>query len=432
MTGRLIVAACTAAAACVLALAAALLVAVATAGGYLEQAESAQRQSAAVSAIEATVAGIVLRAPHERAAPSASLRRQLADYRRSIAQEPGASLAGRRIEADNAAVLMTIADAAMRAPDTQRALAALDRLSRAVMRIGAAERAEARAVERAMAMLRGRMRWLGIGLALAAVMLGGLAWRTLIGANRRLGSLVAVRTAEADARTARLAEIDRTRRLFFAKLSHELRTPVTVLRGEAEVALRIDDDPEALRGALAHVIASAGFLERRLEELLGLAAAEDGRLTLVAASFDLADTVRQAIATAAPFARSSGIRLDMQVPDHVVMMHGDARWMIQAQLAVLDNAVKFSPDSSVILVRLDVQGEDAVLEFADRGIGIDGIDPACLFEPYHQADTGRARGGVGLGLALTAWIVEQHDGRIAARPREGGGCVIRISVPVSA
>ena len=432
MTTRQTVAACTAAAACVIALAAALLIGVTAAGRYLEQAESAQRQSAAVSAIEATVAGIVLRPPAERAVPLAALRGQLADYRRSIAQEPGASAAGRRIEAGNAATLMAIADAATRAPDTAQARAALDRLSRAVIRIGMAERAEGVAVEQAMAVLRGRMRWLAIGLAFAAVALGGLAWRTLVTANRRLGALVTVRTAEAEARSARLAEIDRTRRLFFAKLSHELRTPVTVLRGEAEVALRIDDDPGALRAALGHVIASAGFLERRLEELLGLAAAEDGRLTLVSTRFDLAALVRQSIVAAGPFARSNEIRLVLTGPDDAVMIDGDARWLMQALLAVLDNAVKFSFDGSEIHTDLRIGDGQAILEIADRGIGIDGIDPACLFEPYHQSDTGRTRGGVGLGLALTAWIVGQHGGQIAARPREGGGCVIRISVPVSA
>lgn len=414
---------------CVVGLAVAVLTGVGSATRYLEQAGWSQRQSAAVSAIEAAAAGVMLRPIAARGPALAVLRGQIRAYRLSIRDERAVHAGEQRAEAGRGARLAALVERATTAPD---ALAALDQLRDLVGRIGAAERAEGRRVEQAMAALRRRMLWLGIGLAAAAAVLGGLAWGALAGANRRLARLVAVRTQEADARAGRLAEIDRTRRLFFAKLSHELRTPVTVLRGEAEVALRIDDDAGALRDALGHVVASAGYLERRLEELLGIASAEDGRLTLDLVPFDLGALICAVAGQAGPFARSSAIRLDVDVPDVPVAVVGDARWIRQAVLALVDNAVKFSFEDKAVALSLRIEDAKAVIAVADRGVGLGDIDPARMFEAYHQSAAGRARGGVGLGLALAAWIVEQHGGRIAARAREEGGCVIRIELPVAA
>src|SRR5690606_38683704 len=168
--------------------------------------------------------------------------------------------------------------------------------------------------------------------------------RALARQNEDLEAQVAQRTAEIEASNERLAEIDRTRREFFSRVSHELRTPATVIRGEAEVALR---DPHApadhLREALEHVAANSAFLQRRLDDLLALARAEDGRVTLRREPVRLDRLLNEVVALAEPYTRSSGLTLigdGLDRPDLVI--EGDESWLQQALLVLVDNAAKFA------------------------------------------------------------------------------------------
>jgi signal transduction histidine kinase len=184
-------------------------------------------------------------------------------------------------------------------------------------------------------------------VALACAGVGGwLLWRS----NRTLGALV-------EARTARIAAVDASRRLFFAKASHELRTPVAGLRSAAEVALEAaGDDTTMLREALHQAVAGATFLSHRIDELLGLAGADEGQLVLAQARFDLAQCVGEALAEAKAYARSVEVELALVLPDDAASglpMTGDARWLRQALLAVIENGLKFAPMHSVLVVAVE-------------------------------------------------------------------------------
>jgi signal transduction histidine kinase len=249
--------------------------------------------------------------------------------------------------------------------------------------------------------------------------------------NRGLEGQIVERTAEIEASRARLAEVDRTRRLFFSRVSHELRTPVTVIRGEAEVALR---DPAAparrLRASLEHVVANGQFLQRRLDDLLAVARAEDGRVTLAREPVDLGAIVRQAVAVAEPFARSSGIGMKAVLPNGPgPATLGDPSWLQQALLALIDNAVKFAPDSREIEVALRVEGDSARIAVADGGAGVDPAELTALFESYYQVPGRPTNGGSGLGLSVARWVAEQHGGSITAENRFEQGLVIEIRLP---
>lgn len=301
--------------------------------------------------------------------------------------------------------------------------AALDRL---IDRIAQREQAEAADTARKMAALRRDARLLAIllaGCAMVSAVIGGLILAT---ANRRLARAVA-------ARTAQIAAVDASRRLFFAKVSHELKTPVTIMRGEAEVALAIGaENSTILTAALREVVAHSELLDRRVEELLALSQAEDGQLALVRAPVDLGAVVRAAAARVARHAVSNNIDIRLTV-DAPIALQGDARWLEQAVVAVLDNAIKFSPEQAgvdVSVARCD-QG-DAIVTIADRGRGVARDSLPKLFDAYYQTDEGRARGGNGLGLALSRWIVEQQGGTASAGQREGGGCLVTLTLPVAA
>lgn len=255
----------------------------------------------------------------------------------------------------------------------------------------------------------------------------------LADANSCLERDVADRTAALAERNDRLAAIDANRRLFFAQVSHELRTPITVIMGEAEVALRDDRaDADALRDALRHIVANGEFAQRRLEDLLGVAGAEDGRLTLHREAIDLGDVMRTATARARPYARSSGVTITEHSPTGPVEAAGDASWLQQALLALIDNAVKHASSGCAIRMSLEHDGANAAFSVTDDGPGVSSEDLPLLFDTWHQTAAGRRRGGSGLGLAIARWVTEAHHGSIAAHNHIGGGLTVRISLPLAA
>lgn len=390
---------------------AAFLFSLASASRHFDRAAAAQAQMAAVARIEAIAAA---------GFPRRQLVAALRDYGSSIAREttllpPGSrEQAAQRAEAMEARRLAALA------------LTSADRgaMRGMVARIAARERAEVAQVEDALRGLRRRTSWLAILLAAGSLAAAALGAFLLLRANRDLGR-------EVDARTAELQAVDRSRRLFFAKASHELRTPVTVMRGEAEVTL---SDPHAsvadLRQSLAHVAANADFLGRRIEELLGLSKADDGQLALSIQPVSLTQLVRASVEGAQGYARSADVRIDLSAPGAPLRLSGDGRWLGQALLAVIDNGVKFSPQNAALHVALTAQGDRAAIAVTDHGPGMLAEELPRIFDAYYQTEEGRMRGGTGLGLALARWVVEQHGGTIMAANDPAGGCQIRIELPL--
>jgi signal transduction histidine kinase len=233
------------------------------------------------------------------------------------------------------------------------------------------------------------------------------------------------------ARTARIEAVDASRRLFFAKASHELRTPVAAMRSAAEVALdQRDAKAAALRDALEQVAAQAGFLTHRIDELLALASADDGRLALADARFDLGAVVAGAVTAARGYAASVDVAIDLTAPQGALPMRGDARWLGQAFLAVIDNGLKFAPMGSALAVDVVADSGLARIGVRDHGPGVMESELPRIFDAYYQAQEGRQRGGSGLGLALARWVVERHGGTVTAANEAGGGCIIRFALPL--
>lgn len=253
----------------------------------------------------------------------------------------------------------------------------------------------------------------------------------LTGANDALEDTVRERTRQLEESSERLRAIDASRRLFFGKISHELRTPVTVLSGEAEVALRSrDESVDGYRTALEHILATSGYLRRRLNDLIGLARSEDGRVHLERERMSLRDGLREAATVAEAYARSSSVFLVTDAGSEPAWILGDASWIRQATLALIDNAVKFSPADGRVSARIERGRHWHAIEIADQGPGISAEMLPKIFDPYYQTVDGRERGGAGLGLAVARWVSEQHGGRISARNAYDGGLVVRMEFPV--
>lgn len=243
-------------------------------------------------------------------------------------------------------------------------------------------------------------------------------------ANADLEHKVAERTLSLKESNERLKAVDKNRQQFLEDVSHELRSPATILLGEADVALR---DPAAdhkvYREALERILANAGSLRRRIEDLMALAHAEDGRLNMQMGVLCLNDLVHATIRDLEHFARINRINLIAQVSDEPISIKGDISWLRQLLMTLLDNAIKFSRIDGEVQIGLSESEGKIRLCVEDNGIGVSSTDLPNLFERYYQADTGAEQQGrgQGLGLAIARWIVEQHRGSIYAESDAGKG-----------
>lgn len=255
----------------------------------------------------------------------------------------------------------------------------------------------------------------------------------LLAANDELEQTVEERTKQLQEKASRLAEIDRSRRLFFAKVSHELRTPLTVLLGEAEVALNQQSGSKGHNfEALSHIVASGNYLKRRIVDLLALARSEDGRLQLSLQALSLREVAAKIKSVSEAYAKSNEVQLTSTISIGEERCLADPERLQQGILAVLDNAIKFSPPGAN--VRFDVssndEGRSAVITVDDMGPGVPETDLSRLFDPYFQSETGRAQSGTGLGLAVAQWIALQHQGRINATNLRPNGLRVQVELPL--
>lgn len=446
---------------------------------YLARCTAAQQQLAVATRIEANVSAMLLARITGRSEDQhrVSVRRGVSEYLRATDREIGLvaahGLPATEEREEAVAARRLAAMVARIEADGDGSGVALLELQRMIHVIAEREQAEVAEAAREMDEMQVHSTHLGsFILALAALVAGAtglLLWRLVVQPIRALGAATAAvsnggrsirveprgiaeirdlavlfndmaaeigrqvetRTADLTASNRQLAEIDRTRRLFFAKVSHELRTPLTVIRGEADVALRDGGaEPRVLRDALDHVSANAAFLQRRLDDLLATARSDDGLIQLALAPIDLADVLRSAVEVVSPYAQSSEVTIAPSLPSGSVPIEGDAGWLRQALLAILDNAVKFAGHDGRISAACAFRQDMAEIRIGDSGPGVSVEDMPNLFDPYFQGAAGRARGGSGLGLALARWIVERHHGTIAAGAAEEGGLLITIQLPV--
>lgn len=238
----------------------------------------------------------------------------------------------------------------------------------------------------------------------------------LVAANEGLEVAVAERTRQLEEKARKLAEIDASRRLFFAKVSHELKTPLTTLMGDADIALQsATSSPGSYREALQHIAANGQYLKRRMSDLLALARSEDGRITLERQPCDLAELVRCSMAQAEAYARSCEVSLRFaDTSCSSIKILADKHWLMQAFLALIDNAVKFSTRDADVVIAVARSEALATVTVQDDGVGVAERELRHIFDPFYQSASNRHKSGAGLGLSVARWVAEQHGGSIEA------------------
>jgi heavy metal sensor kinase len=219
---------------------------------------------------------------------------------------------------------------------------------------------------------------------------------------------------------------------FTADASHELRTPVALMRTRTEIALRKQRSEADYRETIVRIHQELERTSALIENLMTLARADSGNEALQVTSTSLNDILREISEPARLLAEGKSIQYEEQLPETPLSVSGNAAFLRRLFLILIDNAVKYTPSGGRISVVLDVNGSSAVTEIRDSGIGISPFDLPHIFERFYRADTSRSResGGAGLGLSIAKWITDAHRGNITVASRVGEGSIFRVHIPL--
>jgi heavy metal sensor kinase len=231
----------------------------------------------------------------------------------------------------------------------------------------------------------------------------------------------------------RLQESFTSLRRFTADASHELKTPLMVLRAGVERAMT---DPrastEALQ-ALEEVLQEIHRMSELVDNLLTLARADEGRAILAVDPQDLRDLVSEAAETTGILGEAPGIAVRLELPEQPVVLAVDRSRIRQLLLNLVTNAIKYTPAGGRVSLGLVDQGEAVAIVVGDNGTGIPAADLPHIFDRFYRVDAARSRtgerAGAGLGLAITKWIAEAHGGTITVQSRPGRGTVFTVTLP---
>jgi signal transduction histidine kinase len=220
-------------------------------------------------------------------------------------------------------------------------------------------------------------------------------------------------------------------RAFVADASHELKTPLTLIRADAEMVLFRDRLNEDDRKLLDHALAETDRMGAVLSDLLLVARLDAGKVDLAEKPFDLAALLSEEAGRFGARAAAKGVRLEVLTPDELTA-RGDAKRTGQALAVLFDNAVRFTPSGGSIVVHGRLGERWAEASVADTGPGISPEDLPRVFDRFYRAEAARTRskgGGTGLGLAIARDLVRAQGGDLLAERPRGGGAVFRLRLP---
>jgi two-component system phosphate regulon sensor histidine kinase PhoR len=240
------------------------------------------------------------------------------------------------------------------------------------------------------------------------------------------GALVVIRDL------TRTRQLEGVRRDFVANVSHELKTPLTSMRGFAEALADTGVQPEMVEKFAGRILANVERMQRLVDDLLDLARIESGAWRPEPEELRAEPLVAEAWTSLQPVPETRGVRLAMDVPEGVsVFADRDALYQVLSNL--LDNAVRYSPDASTVRLRVRPWEGGVRFEVADDGPGIPSAQIERVFERFYRVDAARSReaGGTGLGLSIVKHLVAAHGGDVGIDSVLGQGTTVWFTLPDS-
>lgn len=240
-----------------------------------------------------------------------------------------------------------------------------------------------------------------------------------------------------DTLNAMLARLERSfasLHRFTADASHELKTPLTILRSGIERALTHPKAPREIMEVLEETLVEVNRMAELVDALLTLARADEGRAPLHLEPVELQDVLSEVSETAGILGEQAHVAVSVAVPERSVTIAVDPSRIRQLLMNLLTNAIKYTPQGGEVAIDWEQANGNLVLNVRDTGVGIAPGDLPHIFDRFWRADQARRRSGgrpgVGLGLAISKWIVEAHGGTIAVQSRPGRGTTFTVTLPM--
>jgi two-component system sensor histidine kinase BaeS len=224
---------------------------------------------------------------------------------------------------------------------------------------------------------------------------------------------------------------EKARRQWVADISHELRTPVAVMRGEIEAIQ--DGIRQCSSGTVDSLHGEILRLSRLVDDLHQLAMSDLGALTYRKQRIDLAEILTDAVEGHRNEFATRKIDISIELPPHrYVPIFGDEGRLHQLLANLLDNSLKYTSEGGRLLISMSINDGKVIIDFKDSAPSVSDTDLERLFERLYRAESSRNRstGGAGLGLSICRNIVEVHGGSIVAQKSELGGIWVRVELPI--
>ena len=297
--------------------------------------------------------------------------------------------------------------------------------------------------------------WTGLPLIVCVAGLGGywlsgramqpihnLALSTREISERNLSRRIQVPAAQdelhelADTMNAMLARLEsaftRITR-FTSDASHELRTPIAVIRTTSEVILERDRSTEQYKEMVGQILRESESTSELIEQLLTLARADADTAQLHFETVDMRDLMEELDSGSKTLAESYGIHWSSEIPEEPVLVPGDRPHLRRLLLILIGNACRYTERGGSVGLRLAVQQPEAIIEVTDTGIGIPADELTRIFDRFYRASNARFFDpeGTGLGLSIAHWIATAHGGLLSAQSTVGSGTSMVVRLPLS-
>lgn len=229
-----------------------------------------------------------------------------------------------------------------------------------------------------------------------------------------------------------IRRLEKLRSEFVTNVSHELKTPITSIKGFTETLLDgALDDPEISRHFLTIINEESDRLYRLISEILDLSRVEQKKMPLQVEEINLSKLIKETVRIVREEARDKGIAIFLPLAE-TVMIEGDSDRLRQIILNLVSNAINYTPENGEVTINIrEISGNQIEIQVSDTGIGIAPEHLPRIFERFYRVDKARSRasGGTGLGLAIVKHLVESHHGEIHAESEEGKGTTFTILLP---